>query len=460
LCSRSSPPSLLLPLILCYQGNMSSSRSRSENRWNRCLPLAGEAYENAPQRVGTSSTWPLDEALVPQAPAGSPDFQRRLRNRRVPYTARGPVSLWDKRTPRSHQPSPALRAAAVSIANGAGRTAAALLKGGVQDVVAPVSPANGSEVPNRLRQRRFATEVPPSPTRVVTVKEEIERCSCCSKEEFWIVYDIFASMDRRHEDSVRRGDFLWALSTHGASVDFQRVIRRSGLSTYFKETARDISLEDFLHRIFPSATSMDILKMQRWTSLRKARNMLTSAEFSATRLEFGRVFSLLEEGCCGTIAATELLRAQILSRVEVLAVLPATVEWDLSLDDFNEHVMPHLVNRYVVEMGREHLISDVEVRAEVTQVFQTVSMKQFRFSVRRISDCPIASSDDDEAGAPNVRDAELPHVSVRPDGAADDSFIKELMKRLSASSAKQSYTSHFEVSPMCGVEHSPVVSAF
>merc|ERR1719223_1015526 len=66
---------------------------------------------------------------------------------------------------------------------------------GEKDIVAPDVPASGSERPSHLKRRSQAA--------VVSVKEELERCSCCTKEEFWAIYDIFASMDRRQEDSVR-----------------------------------------------------------------------------------------------------------------------------------------------------------------------------------------------------------------------------------------------------------------
>lgn len=36
----------------------------------------------------------------------------------------------------------------------------------------------------------------------LSVKEESERCSCCTKDEFWTVYDVFHSMDRQQQGTV------------------------------------------------------------------------------------------------------------------------------------------------------------------------------------------------------------------------------------------------------------------
>lgn len=417
-------------------------------------------------------------------------------------------SGYEKRTPRSQHPSlsPALRAAALSVANGAGPRGAGFLKGCMQDITpywssqsaakkcliilpdgdgmelleavspkhqgdqdmmisAPASPPNGSERPSRLKLKRQSLHRRSS---VVTLKEESERCSCCTKEEFWLIYDVFASMNRRkEEDSVSRVDFVWSLSAHGASVDFQRVVRRAGLSAYFKATARDITFEEFMRRIFPNATGMDVLKMQRWTCLRKARSILTNSEFAASPEEFRQVFSLLEEGCSGIISAYDLLRAQILSRVEVLAVLPATVEWDLSLDDFLENVVPVLFKKYVEGV-------------EATSWAESVAEDSLHDEVKKqfhVSQSQISSQTRPEA----LEHLSLPHAALTKavfpretlalmsqaafpatDAAAPspDGSVAELVSQLSCSPARQRFISDPGPSPMFPEEHSSVVSAF
>jgi len=330
--------------------------------------------------VGASNSWPMEEASSsssPKVPAGSPGYRSRVRRATAPEDS----STLPK--PRSRQPSlsisPSLRAAAASTANGAGHAAVGVLKGGstqeivpswgsyhtekacasgdgvevvdmgapkafeTKDIVAPAFPQGGSELPSRLRLKRHSVIVAPA------AKEETDRCTCCTKDEFWVIYDVFACMDRRQEDSVSRRDFVWALSAHGASVEFQKVVRRSQIGAYFKSTARDISIEEFMRRSFPNANAIDVLKMQRWVSLRKAYNLLTSSGFTANQNEFEQVFSFLEDGCTGTISATELLRANILSRVDVKTMLPTNGALRMSFDEFRENLAVLLIEKYLSE---------------------------------------------------------------------------------------------------------------
>jgi len=236
----------------------------------------------------------------------------------------------------------------------------------VQDVVAPAFPASSPELPNRLQMRRKSL-------MARLLNTENERCSCCTKEEFWTLFDVFACMDRRQQGeglyckyrmqtsvpcwrqqgAIRRGDFVWALGAHGSSVEFQKVVRRSRLFAYFKSTAQDISFGEFVNRIFPNPNAMekemDAQKMLRWVSLRKARNLLTSREFKGSCEELTQVFNLLQVDCSSTISANELLRADILSHAEVLAILPLSGEVQMSFDDFQDIVTPVLLSKFQAE---------------------------------------------------------------------------------------------------------------
>lgn len=488
---------------------MSSSRSRSENHRG---PLSDLLDDDEPQRT---NTWPLDKAMVPKAPSGSPNFRSpnyRLRNRSVASALRSPVSGHEKRTPRAQHPalSPALRAAALSVANGAGPRGAGFLKGCVQDITpywssqsdakkcltilpddddgtelleatstkspcnqdmiifAPTSPPSGSERPSRLRQLKRQSFHRRS--SVVSLKEEPERCSCCTKDEFWLIYDVFASMNRRkEEDSVSRVDFVWSLSAHGASVDFQRVVRRAGLSAFFKSTARNITLVEFIRRIFPNATGMDVLKMQRWACLRKARKLLMNSEFTASPEEFRQVFSLLEEGSSGIINAIDLLRAQILSRVEILAVLPATVEWDLTLDGFDANVVPVLFNKY--GEGANAGVASTSWAESVAEDSLHDEMRRHLQSSRSESSCLTRPDATDEPSLlhaaltksvfPRETLALMSQSAFPTSEAASPSpnnAVAELVRHLSP--PRHRFISDPGPSPMFSGEHSPVVSAF
>jgi Ca2+-binding EF-hand superfamily protein len=150
-------------------------------------------------------------------------------------------------------------------------------------------------------------------------------------------------MDRSQEGAIRRGDFVWALSALGASVEFQRVIRRARLSAYFKSTAREISFEEFSQRIFPNASPSDTQKMHRWICMRKAQRVLTSEDFIEQEDKLQEVFALLEEERgCGSLQLVDLIRAQLLSKAEILDIVPETQGPEINFEEFCRLMRPSL----------------------------------------------------------------------------------------------------------------------
>lgn len=461
----------------------------------------------------------MDEFASPKAPTGSPGYRRRAPHAHAP-------------SPRPHpspSPSPTLRAAALTVANGGGKAAVGFLKGcstseGIvssqqertwasrdglalvdndgrrpldeRDVVAPATPPVGEQRPSRLKMKRGGLTMPGF------VNMENERCPCCTKEEFWIIYDVFASMDRRQDESVSRSDFLWALGAHGASVEFQRVVRRSRLSAYFKSTARDISLQEVVRRILPNATGIDVLKMLRWVSLRKARNLLTSSEFTGSTTQLKQLFSLLEDDCSGTISPNELLRAQILSRAELVALLPSNAALSLTFEQFTEHAARVLTDKYVDKENLPQRNGNVKSSTLDDDWDLSMSILQ-RFGKRAFSfpfvDIPVA--DDDPASSallymptpdssPTRAAARVDHIATAalitglagpPQQHADDTDASSMWLssladpkpsvglpladgRAPASPARQrcltSRVHPLDVSPVCCMEQSRMVPAF
>jgi len=381
-----------------------------------------------------------------------------------------------KSTPRSQPPtlSPALRIAALSVANGGGLAAVGFLRGRLQDapaqnacwenaqsclercenawascddkdlvemapphyfdtkdIVPPASPASGSGRPNRLKKKKLSFLV-----------EENERCSCCAKEEFWVVYDVFVLMDRQGEGCVRRGDFVWSLGAHGASVDFQRVVRRSRLSAYFKATARDIPLEEFMLRYFPNANDTDIMKMHRWVNLRRAYSLVKQHEFQGSHEEMKQVFSFLEEDCCGNVSACELIRAQILSRTEVLAIqLPSCVLHKMSFEVFEDSIAPKLAGYCKESEGAEGSILN--------------GLKDALHGVQQEFGSPFTKVNDFDVEHPSLPHAHSAEVVTQslPEGT-----VAALISRLNPKG--QRGRADLGSGPLCGIEHSPLVSAY
>jgi hypothetical protein len=133
-------------------------------------------------------------------------------------------------------------------------------------------------------------------------------------------------------------------------VEFQRVIRRARLSAYFKSTAREISFDEFSQRIFPNASPNDIQKMQRWTCMRKAQQILSSGTFSAKETEMKEVFACLEEDSgCGSVALSDLVRAEILTKADILDCAPETQGPHISFGEFLQFFSPPLVRKYATE---------------------------------------------------------------------------------------------------------------
>jgi len=150
------------------------------------------------------------------------------------------------------------------------------------------------------------------------------------------MFDTFQAMDRRHVGSIRRADYVWALTELGPSIEFQKTATRVKLSTYFHETARELCFEDFLGRAFPTASPLDIARMLRWATLRKAHNILMNEDRPLSDGELQEAFLLLEDEL-GGVLATELLRARIVSREEMFALLsPAEVASSLSFESFRK----------------------------------------------------------------------------------------------------------------------------
>lgn len=303
----------------------------------------------------------------------------------------------------------------------------------------PATPASGSQRGSYLRHKHKSLLISP------IAKEECERCSCCAKEEYLIILDVFASMDRRGEESVRRGDFLWALSAHGASIEFQRIIRRSRLSAYFKSTAREISVEEFVRRIFPALTAPDLLKMQRWMSLRKAQKLVMNAGFDGSEPQVEQLFALLEEDSSGVVNANEMVSSQILTRVEMMILLPPSGDLQLSSRQFNELVVPVLAEKYgfsasTQENGPDHFEEDLKDKFHVAQ-------DSSRFLV-------VDAAEEQTEAIYLAVEASKP-VPLPP------GTVASLISRLKASSpSAQSCKSDVDVSLVNTLEHSSVVSAY
>lgn len=225
------------------------------------------------------------------------------------------------------------------------------------------------------------------------VGDDSERCSCCTKDDFWSFFDIFQAMDRRGTGAVQRADFGWALAELGAKLEFQRTAHKARISAYFTETARDLSSEEFIRRCFPSASPGDLSRMQRWAELRKARNRLASGNFEVSETSLREVYSLLEDDE-HNVSAADLMRARIVTREEVLMSMPGQrVASPLSFESFCE-----LTGHHPEDFSTEVEVTiDAAVRA-----------------ARRFSANAGGRGDIEESGAPGAGASMLPVLPTSP----------------------------------------------
>merc|ERR1712037_177309 len=95
------------------------------------------------------------------------------------------------------------------------------------------------------------------------------------------------------------------------------MLRRARLETRFRASARPVTLEEFMLRIWPAANEKDLALMRRWAQLREAWSLLNGGNFRGYEIELKRVFEKLDEKGEGSVQAREIVRAQILSKEDV-----------------------------------------------------------------------------------------------------------------------------------------------
>lgn len=180
--------------------------------------------------------------------------------------------------------------------------------------------------------------------------EPVERCSLCTKEDYWVIHDAFESMDRRGIGAIRRMDYVWALGAHGTCLEFRKTLRRAGLNAYFHGSSEELPLEAFIRRIFPNIVAEDLKLFGRWAHFRKARCILTTPDFKATDEEFLEVFSHLDEDDTAAIPVNELVRANILERDDIHEALPPSrAQGPLTPDEFCKFFRDVIVRKYTCD---------------------------------------------------------------------------------------------------------------
>lgn len=240
----------------------------------------------------------------------------------------------------------------------------------------PTPPPSASTVGSRGASRASRTRATMCGRRTPQ-GDDLDRCTCCSKDDFWLLFDTFEAMDRQHKGFIGRNDFGWALKFLGTGVEFHRVANKCKLAAHFHNTTQDLSFEDFIRRALPTVTDADLARMRHWANLRRAHRALTSGHLRATETELRRVFCLLQEEPVGDlVSVAEIIRAKICSREELATMLPA--DWtQSSILGFEEFSALMLEKYWVSEEGQEEDMirpSDALWRSRMKMKFKSAGM--------------------------------------------------------------------------------------
>lgn len=188
-----------------------------------------------------------------------------------------------------------------------------------------------------------------------TPRDENEYCSCCSMEVFWTAYDIFHAMDGRRANAITRSDYFGALRQLGAGLDFRRLVKRAALHDYFRGTAQELRLQEFISRVFPCLTPADVELLGTWTLFRKAWHLVNAESFRASGDNLQQLFDILTGvSSCKEVGAFEtrlpisfLTRARILSERETKLALTKEVRSWLTFEEFSQYFQAVLSKKYV-----------------------------------------------------------------------------------------------------------------
>jgi Ca2+-binding EF-hand superfamily protein len=130
----------------------------------------------------------------------------------------------------------------------------------------------------------------------------------------WAAYDVFRSMDRKGLHKITRQDYSEALGDF-PTVDRLKVLKRSGLENRFRKSPKEVTLEEFLRLMWPTATEEDIETMQYWAKLRDAQGLIHAGNFEGDVKDLRQVFDLLDKDRNHLLEYNELML--ILSKQEI-----------------------------------------------------------------------------------------------------------------------------------------------
>jgi Ca2+-binding EF-hand superfamily protein len=203
-------------------------------------------------------------------------------------------------------------------------------------------------------QKAASARLPPIP---------VERCSRCTKEEMWAVYDVFRSLDMGRKHRITRKDFFNRDEPKRPTLMELRVLQRSKLDDRFRHSAEDITLAEFLQLMWPGCSQEEIELMMHWARLRDAQSVLREPKFRGEISDLKKVFDLLDEDNDGNLSMAELNRAGILSKQEIDALMQTSIDDNPDECNFEEFVsctQSHFKDMFVTTETRRAMEQEKE----------------------------------------------------------------------------------------------------
>lgn len=197
-----------------------------------------------------------------------------------------------------------------------------------------------------------------------------ERCSRCTMDAVWIACDVFWEIDTRHTGFITRAEYIIRLAEL-PSVMRLRMVRRARLEARFRNSAKAVSLEEFLRLIWPAADEADLRLMRRWCQLRESRSVLHDGNFRGVENELRRVFDLLDGSGQGFIFAMDVIRAHIMTWEDMERLTKRTdiKSHRLDMDAFRGQLGQHLKTEYVTSETMSRIKKEEE--APLSGTFQS-----------------------------------------------------------------------------------------
>lgn len=162
---------------------------------------------------------------------------------------------------------------------------------------------------------------PPSSrsSSISNATEHTDQLIAHGKEETWAVYDVFRLFSKGFQFKIERSSFFKGLS-NCVTLKQLNVVKRTRLRERFRESAQDVTLEEFVRMYWPRTTEDNMTSLMRWCHLREAQVVLDgneAGEESVTRT----IFNLLDINGDGRVSVEELHHAEILTSEQTTKLL-------------------------------------------------------------------------------------------------------------------------------------------